>query len=84
MMFITMDQVTSEKGVSFAVPAANMPIYKFGIVLLDRTFQINIFLGSSMQSINGQVGQVKKPDRQISFQVIPPSLPWKANTINIT
>ena len=60
-MFINVDQVTSEKDVSFAVPAANIPIYIW--YCIPRTFQSITFLKPFMQSITGQVGQVRKPDR---------------------
>ena len=60
-MFINVDQVTSEKDVSFAVPAATIPIYIW--YCTPHTFQSITFLKPSMQSITSQVGQVKKPDR---------------------
>ena len=60
-MFINVDQVTSKKDVSFAVSAATKPIYIW--YCTPRTFQSITFLKPSMQSITGQVGQVRKPDR---------------------
>ena len=60
-MFINVDQVTSEKDVSFPVPAANIPIYIW--YSIPRTFQSITFLKPFMESITGQVGQVGKPDR---------------------
>ena len=53
-MFINVDQVTSEKDVSFAVPAATISIYIY--YGTPRTFQSIIFLKPSMQSMTGQVG----------------------------
>ena len=59
-MLINMDQVTSEKDVSFSVRAANIPIYIW--YCTPHTFQSITFLKPSMESITGQVGQVRKPD----------------------